>query len=69
MADMETDRAGDKARAESVPRTGDAIGGLSGTHEIDDAVQIFHAGTAEKAGTLLLIALLIFINANSKKRK
>ncbi len=35
------------------PRTGDAIGGLSGTHEVDDAVQIFHAGTAEKAGQVV----------------
>ena len=35
------------------PRTGDAIGGLSGTHETDDAVQIFHAGTAEKAGQVV----------------
>ena len=35
------------------PRTGDAIGGLSGTHETDDAVQIFHAGTAEKAGQIV----------------
>ena len=35
------------------PRTGDAIGGLSGAHEIDDAVQIFHAGTAEKAGQVV----------------
>ena len=34
------------------PRTGDAIGGLSGTHEAD-AVQIFHAGTAEKAGQVV----------------
>ena len=35
------------------PRTGDAIGGLSGTHETDNAVQIFHAGTAEKAGQIV----------------
>ena len=35
------------------PRTGDAIGGLSGTHEVDDSVQIFHAGTAEKAGQVV----------------
>ena len=35
------------------PRTGDAIGGLSGTREVDDAVQIFHAGTAEKAGQVI----------------
>ncbi len=35
------------------PRTGDAIGGLSGTREVDDAVQIFHAGTAEKAGQVV----------------
>ena len=35
------------------PRTGDAIGGLSGTRETDDAVQIFHAGTAEKAGQVV----------------
>ena len=35
------------------PRTGDVIGGLSGARETDDAVQIFHAGTAKKADQIV----------------